>query len=177
MKNDIVAPPRQNAFNWRRMVFFEKVDSRIPLSGQLLWFLLWAGVTAFAIYLSPSPRGHGTHMQLGLPPCPSAMVLNRPCPGCGLTTSFTATVHGHFIGAFVAHPLGSILYILFTISALACIYGWIRVERFNTEGRDFNRALTWLIGVFLVFGIIRFAVMGDYNGETKAGLAVESSLK
>lgn len=172
--NELAIPPRKNAIDWRRLVYFHKVDDRGPLFGQLLWFLLWAAVTAFGIYLSPSSRGHGTHMQLGLPPCPSAEVLNRPCPGCGLTTSFTATIHGHIIEAFHAHPMGSFFYLLFTVSALCCGYGWLRTMRFNTEGRDFNRVLGWLIGVFLIFGAARFILVSDYSGETKSGVAVHT---
>jgi hypothetical protein len=157
-----IAPP----ITKRRLVYFEPWHSRRALLGQLLWFLLWLGTTGFAIYLSADPKGHGTHQQLGLPACPSTVVLNRPCPGCGLTTSFTAIVHGQVAQSIQAHPLGGLLYLLFTASALACIYGYARRWKFNTEGRSFNRAIGWLVAVFLAFGAIRFAVVSDYNGRT-----------
>lgn len=136
--------------------------------GQLVWFLFWLGTTAFAFYLTADPKGHGTHQQLGLPPCPSAFVMNRPCPGCGLTTSFTATVHGQFIEAFRAHQLGPILYLLFTASALACGYGFLRKLKFNSEGRRLNRAIGWLVAIFILYGGVRFLLVADYNGKRTA---------
>lgn len=145
------------------MIEFVPVESRKPLLGQLIWFVFWLGVTAFAVYLTPSPDGHGTHTQLGLSPCASASLLNRPCPGCGLTTSFTATVHGEFLTAFRAHAMGPILYGLFTLSALICGYTYLRKIRFITDTKAFNWALGVLVGVFVLYGAVRFMVIDDYN--------------
>jgi hypothetical protein len=145
------------------MLRFYPAESRSKLWGQALWFLAWLFVTTVAISLTPSQSGHATHTQLGLAPCPSATILHRPCPGCGLTTAFTATVHGDFGLALKAHPLGSALYLLFTASALACGYGWVRKLRFNTDGKEFNRLLGWIVCVFLVVSMIRFAVVNNYT--------------
>lgn len=142
---------------------FYPVPSRKPLYGQLSWFLVWLGTTAFGVILKPSPTGHATHTQLGLAPCPSAVFLHRPCPGCGLTTSFTAMIHGNLPLAFSSHPLGPFLYLLFTVSALACLYGFVRKMRFNTDTPQFNRSLAYLVGGFLLFSLIRFAVVSDYS--------------
>lgn len=168
-KEKPVAPPIQ----WRKLAYFEPWHSRRAISGQLVWFLFWLGTTAFAIYLSADPKGHGTHQQLGLPPCPSAALMNRPCPGCGLTTSFTAIVHGQVVESFVAHPLGAILYVLFSVSAILCFYGFVRKWKFNTEGRPLNRLIGWLVAIFLIFGGLRFALVSDYNG-VRAPAAVSS---
>lgn len=147
----------------RRLYSFRPVETRRPLVGQLLWFLLWFGTTAFAVYLSPDPHNHGTHQQLGLPPCPSVLFFHRPCPGCGLTTSFTAFVHGHWAQAFQAHPLGPFLYILFTITAITCGWCWLKRVRFDNDTPRFNWALGGLVGAFLVFGAVRFALMPNYQ--------------
>jgi len=148
------------------MIRFNPVARRKDLWGHLMWFLAWVGVTGFAIYLTPSASGHGTHTELGLPPCPSVLFLHRPCPGCGLTTSFTATVHGQFGAAFHAHPLGPLLYLTFTLSALACFYGWVQKKQLDTSSKSFNRFLGVFIVVFFAFGITRFALMGHYgDGE------------
>lgn len=144
------------------MVRFEPVASRRVLKGHLTWFGLWLFVTVVGICLAPSPKGHGTHTQLGLPPCPSVMVFGRPCPGCGLTTSFTATIHGHFLQAFQAHAFGPVMYILFTITALCCFYGYVTMKRFNTDSKQFSWALGALIAVFLTYGGIRFIADSDY---------------
>ncbi|HEY3780776.1 MAG TPA: DUF2752 domain-containing protein [Fimbriimonadaceae bacterium] len=147
------------------MIRFEKAESRKHLVGQFLWFLLWVFVTSCAIYLTPSTEGHGTHTQLGLPPCPSVMLLGRPCPGCGLTTSFTAFVHGQIGFAFHAHPFGPILYLLFTASALCCLYGFVKGYYLDFSSKSFNRVGMAFMVVFLGFGLIRFCIDSHY-GDT-----------
>ncbi len=146
-----------------RLFELRTVDSRRTLYGQLMWFLMWLGTTGFAVYLRPDPHSHGTHQQLGLPPCPSVLAFHRPCPGCGLTTSFTATVHGDFIAAFKAHAFGPILYALFTVTALACGWLWYKKIRFDTDNKLFNYALGILVALFLVYGGIRFGLVTDYG--------------
>jgi hypothetical protein len=151
------------AQKWGPLYTRYAVDSRRRLTGQLLWFLLWFGTTGFAAFLSPDPHLHGTHQQLGLPPCPSVIFFHRPCPGCGLTTSFTAFVHGHWAQAFQAHAFGPALYALFTISALTCGWHWLRRVRFDTDTKLFNYALGTLVGVFLAYGAIRFSLTQNYQ--------------
>lgn len=160
----------------RGLYTFYSVDSRKGLRGQLMWFLLWAGVTAFAAVLNPDPHLHGTHQQLGLPPCPSVIFFHRPCPGCGLTTSFTAFVHGHWAQAFEAHAFGPILYLLFTVTALVCGWNWLKRIRFDTDTKAFNLALGTLVGVFLAYGAIRFALMQNYRPYPAYRNATASSL-
>lgn len=144
------------------MLKFDDGWPKKKLRGHLLWFLGWVFVTAVAIYLKPSPHLHGTHQQLGLPPCPSVLLFNRPCPGCGLTTSFVATVHGNLPLAFEAHPFGPFAYLLFTASAFACLYGFLKGKRFNTDSNAFNWSMAGLVGAFILFGAIRMATVRVY---------------
>lgn len=67
------------------------------------------GVIALSLYLHPDTRGHGTHEQLGLPPCGFLMVTGFPCPSCGMTTSFALTMRGRWISAFLVQPFGFLL--------------------------------------------------------------------
>lgn len=131
-------------------------NSRRFEASQWTWFLAWVGVTAVAAYLKPDHVGHGTHQQLGLPPCPSVIIFGRPCPACGLTTSWTSTVHGDLPGAFDAHPLGTALYLLFTASAFIAAYGAIRHIRYSTETAWFNRAAIVVGIIFFGYGAYRF---------------------
>lgn len=128
------------------------------LGTHLTWFGLWLAVTVIAAILTPNSHGHGTHQQLGLPPCPSVLLFGRPCPGCGLTTSFTAFVHGQFIHAFEANPFGPLLYIAFTISAFYCLYGFIKGVKFDMNTRRANWAIAAFVVAYLGFGAIRFAM-------------------
>lgn len=75
-------------------------------------------VIALSVWLRPDPRGFGTHQQLGLPPCNFSEASGIPCPGCGLTTSFTLMAHGHPLDAFGAHLMGPPLFLLTLATAL-----------------------------------------------------------
>lgn len=142
---------------------FDTAPQRRHKIGQAAWFLLWLGVTLIgAFVLHPAKSLHGTHTQLGFPACYSVIIFDRPCPGCGLTTSWTSVLHGDFGHAFAAHALGPIIYVLFTLSALACLFAVIRGYRIRTETRFATIALGTMIVLFLVYGIARFATT-KYN--------------
>lgn len=58
------------------------------------------------------PRTQGTHQQLGLPPCTVFFMTGWPCPGCGLTTSFSHLMHGNIVYSLKANPVGTFMAIL-----------------------------------------------------------------
>ena len=64
---------------------------------------------AVAAFLKPDPRGLGTHQQFGLPPCTFRFFFGRPCPSCGMTTSWAHLVRGQLIGALRASVGGTLL--------------------------------------------------------------------
>ncbi len=146
------------------MVSFDPGYPRRRLSGHLAWFLLWLVVTAIALWLSPHRDGHGTHQQLGLPPCPSVFLFGRLCPGCGLTTSFTALVHGDLVTAWRANAFGVLGYIGFTLSAWACLYGFVKEMRFNTDSKPCQFALGAFIVSYLAFGVWRITTISVPKG-------------
>lgn len=93
-----------------------------------------------AVYLTPSPKGMGTHQELGLPPCGFAYQTGLPCPTCGMTTSFSLTVRGRLYDAFIAQPGGLALCLLAVIlaayGASVAIRGraiWINWDRISTR--------------------------------------------
>jgi hypothetical protein len=78
--------------------------------------LLAGGVSAgcFALLgvaasLTPESAGHGTHQQLGLPPCGWLLATGYPCPTCGMTTAFAASAEGDLLGAMMTQPIGASL--------------------------------------------------------------------
>ena len=88
---------------------------RVEGVGRWTWLLvsgLCLGAIVLAIVLSPDPRGHGTHEQLGLPPCSFMLTSGLPCPTCGMTSAFTLVVRGKVIEGFVAQPAGAALCLL-----------------------------------------------------------------
>jgi hypothetical protein len=88
--------------SWRR--------ARMPWLARFAWTWVVAGcilLLAAAGYLTPDPRGHGTHEQLGFAPCGFYIVTGRPCPTCGTTTAFVWMVHGHPWMALKTQPFGA----------------------------------------------------------------------
>jgi hypothetical protein len=96
---------------------------------------LWCGilvsaavVLVLAAGLEPDARGHGTHTQLGLPPCGFWLLTGSPCPGCGLTTAFAHAIRGQWALAAGANAFGLLLFVLvcaaIPISLLGALRGW-----------------------------------------------------
>lgn len=67
---------------------------------------------ALAAYLKPAAEGFGTHEQLGMMPCTWAAVLDKPCPTCGMTTSFAHAADGGLLASIAAQPFGALLALL-----------------------------------------------------------------
>jgi len=55
------------------------------------------------------PRTHGTHRQLGLPPCTMLSTVGFPCPSCGMTTAIALVAHGDVPAACRANWAGVLL--------------------------------------------------------------------
>ncbi|MCW5936409.1 MAG: DUF2752 domain-containing protein [Fimbriimonadaceae bacterium] len=160
-------------------MFFETGWPKKKLTGQLAWFLSWTVVTLLgAVVLHADPDGYGTHMQLGLLPCPSMIFFHRPCFGCGLTTSFTALLHGDVVGAFRAHLVGPLLYLGFTASAFASLNGYLTGRRFRQEAPLPNGLLIGLTLATVLFGAVRFALakpVSIYEVFGKSPLAAQEN--
>ena len=84
----------------------------IPAQLRLLLLAIALGTAALlalAWCLKPSPYQHGTHQQLGLPPCSFEVLFGIPCPTCGMTTAWVHLVHGELLSAFRASSGGTLL--------------------------------------------------------------------
>ena len=108
---------------------------------RLLTLLLGAGIVVvfgIAVWLTPDPRGFGTHQQLGMPPCTFRTLTGINCPHCGLTTSFSWFVRGEFDNSMKANPAGLILASAGVVVLIWCIVVSIRGAFVVTHepGRD-----------------------------------------
>jgi hypothetical protein len=112
------------------------------LAGSML-----LGLLVTAAVLTPSPRGMGTHKQLGLPDCTVVQWFGMRCPSCGMTTSWSHMMRGHVISSFRSNAGGALL----ALTALAS-GPWLIVS--GTRGRwtlcHPHEGTTLLIGVTII---------------------------
>jgi hypothetical protein len=85
-----------------------------------------------------------------------------PCPGCGLTRSFTSAWHLAFADAVRYHALGLFVFSLFVVSAASNFVGDARRQRLEAflirHGRTAHRMYWAALIVFLAYGAVRLAV-------------------
>jgi hypothetical protein len=113
----------------RGSVFAADLVGRGNWSSYLTWAVLFSGPLAVLItaaMLTPDPAGHGTHTQLGLPPCGFLVFTGYPCPGCGLTTSFSHMIRLQIFGAAQANPFGILLFTATAVMVPLALMGIIR---------------------------------------------------
>jgi hypothetical protein len=131
----------------------------VARSGRWLlvaWSLFLIGGFTLAWKLEPNPRGYGTHQSLGLPPCTFRALFNIPCPGCGMTTSFSHFVRGNVRQAALANVGGVVL-------ALVCVaqipWCWWSAARGRLCGiSDPSRSLLIMISVVGVICVLNWAL-------------------
>ncbi|MCA9063629.1 MAG: DUF2752 domain-containing protein [Planctomycetaceae bacterium] len=133
------SPPEQatEAGVMPRMTTSERV--LIAMAGMAVLVLF--GV---ALYLTPDSRGFGTHEQLGLPPCTFKTLCGKPCPHCGMTTSFSLLVRGQFNASVQANPSGILL-----ASLLVMLVPWTFGCSWTGRWLVVRNPLTWLVRGFL----------------------------
>jgi hypothetical protein len=103
---------------------------KADLFERVIWAIIMVGcmtVLCLALWLDPEPAGHGTHEQLGLPPCGLVAAYNIPCPSCGFTTTFSYAAHLRFIDAIKNQPFGFLIF----LGAVAAIPIGFRVVFFR----------------------------------------------
>lgn len=117
-----------------------------------------AVVFALAGWMTPDPRGFGTHQQLGLNECVFRNLMGINCPHCGMTTSFCWFVRGEFGHALRANVAG-------TLAAVMCVVAvpwlvssviarrWIGV---SSPGRWFAFAFAGWTGLAVVLWMMRW---------------------
>ncbi len=122
----------------------------------------FATVLGIAVWLDPyttdgDRRTMATHTQLGLPPCTFAEVYGKPCPSCGMTTSFALLAHGDAVGSLKANWVGTLL-----AAYIALLVPWGMIGAWRGRHlwvRSGELLLTISIGVLLVLMLSRWAVV------------------
>ena len=118
--------------------------TRLRMAAAALCLIVPLGV---ACWLRPDSNGFGTHRQLGLPPCTSVWLFGVRCPSCGMTTSWSHAVRGHWLQAIGANTGGTLL------AAMAMIAGpWLLISAARGRwfvGRPGDRLLALAAGLVI----------------------------
>ena len=99
---------------------------------SLLVFIPTLSVLVLARVLTPSTKGVGTHLQLGLSGCSFLTWTGWPCPMCGMTTTFAHIADFELIAGTRNQPFGAVLFVmclaLFVTSGIDILFTrqWLR---------------------------------------------------
>jgi hypothetical protein len=140
-----------------RMLKSVFIDRKAAL-GHLMLVFAASALVIVGLWLNPNPKGHGTHRQMGFPPCTFYYLTGRLCPSCGMTTSVSATLHGQFLLAWRANPFG----IAFITALIAAALNSLLIL---TRGKSLAippKVSAWVLGslvvCWLVYAILRMAI-------------------
>ena len=126
--------------------------------GALVLCLGCVALLGLAAWLRPAAEGHGTHEQLGLPPCAWAQAFGKPCLTCGMTTAFACAAHGDLLGSARVQPFGFVLSLV--VAATAWGAGHVALTGSmlaSAAQRMLNTRLLWMtIGLLLAAWAYKF---------------------
>lgn len=114
-------------------------------------FAAIVGVWVLAAWLTPDPRGIGTHEQLGLAPCRMVTFFGIPCAFCGMTTAFTHLAHGDIVRAVLTQPAAVVFAALTIPAAFVAVFTVVQggVPAFIAGATTSRRAIAGTILIVL----------------------------
>lgn len=145
---------KKRRFTWRPDLATEPAR-RWSLKCEWALFVGWLIMIGIALWLHPSPLLHGTHKQIGMGECGFYQLFHRPCPTCGLTTSFAAVAHLDIVTAVRAHVMGPWLFLLLSSIGAACGYSVITGRRFVRAGDWVSRVFFFTVLATVGYGLAR----------------------
>lgn len=130
-------------------------------------------IIAVALFLKPDPRGFGTHSQLLILPCYFQATTGLPCPGCGLTTSFSHIAHGNIEKALLCNIFGPVLFLMMVIFGIYNLLyiitkGKIRLNISNSLQQCFLFSI--LIGFVINWFFKIYFIFKDNNFESPSSM-------
>jgi len=133
---------------------------RKELFPHLVILIVCFSILAASLIFEPASPGT-SHLRLGKIYMPDMCILRAttgvPCPGCGLSRSMVAAVHGDFGSSFSFHRLG-LLTLVYVFLQFVCRLGIFVIPKW--------RARLIKYGKFLNLGIVVLAVLFGVNWIT-----------
>jgi len=133
-------------------------DSRVSseLSSHLVILIACFCILAGALLIEPAAPGT-SHIRLGQIPLPNVCIFlgttGLPCPGCGLSRSIVAAVHGDLGVSLSYHRLG-LLTLVYIFLQFLCRLGLIVIPRWSTRLVRYGKFLNQSIIVLaILFGL------------------------
>jgi hypothetical protein len=126
--------------------------------------LAFATVFGIAMWLNPytedgKPRSMATHRQLGIPECSFVAATGKPCPSCGMTTSFALLVRGDVRASLAANWVGTLLASFWAVLMVWAVASGIRGRTLFVPRGYGNIIATGIVGVFLILLMVRWGVV------------------
>ncbi len=95
------------------------------------------------------------HIEDGPIICPFRRLTGLPCPGCGLTRSWTYLMHGWWRDAFLAHPFGLLLaLVIVAVGAVA-----IRARLRGTPAPSLDRLVRQPLSIAVLVAWLGWALV------------------
>lgn len=103
------------------------------------------------------PLSMGSHRQLGLPACSFVEMTGKPCPSCGMTTSFALLMAGDVVNSMRANFVGTFLAV-FCIAAIP--WSLVATWKGRYPGlRGIERPLLILVGALTLLMVGRWGIV------------------
>lgn len=133
-------------------------ERRYAAAASVLGILVFCVAAALNPYTPQGePRSHGTHTQLGLPPCTMKAMTGLSCPGCGMTTTFSLVVRGDIAHALQVNWAGVVVACVAAVSSvslgLIAITGW-RLRQAPVDTILRNAALVCVVPAVVRYGVV-----------------------
>jgi hypothetical protein len=121
-------------------------------------------IFAVAFWLNPydsegKPRRMATHTQLGMPPCNFVVLTGKPCPACGMTTSFALLVRGDLAASMRANWAGTLIAGLWAVTMVWAVAGGITGRLLFIPHGKGELIITVTVGIVLALMLVRWGAV------------------
>lgn len=129
--------------------------------GKFGWLATYIAIIILSFFISP-------YLDNGIELCSMKYLTGLPCPGCGLTHSFSSLSSGNFADAFRFHFFGPFIYAA-VLMFIFILFSEIFLDKKFPGLRKifFSKSFTYVFGIilflFFSFRIYNLIVTGEFS--------------